>query len=96
MEQAKVVMNLKEGIIELEGPLEFVQKYLDTYYPTVKKSSRLYTTPEFAPPEEVVPSPKKIVAHRTKGKAARQLSCAECIRLSGRGRLELMVSHCTK
>ncbi len=31
MEPAKAIINLKDGIIELEGPVEFVEKYLNTY-----------------------------------------------------------------
>lgn len=36
MEEAKVVINLKEGIIELEGPVDFVRHCLDMYEPTIK------------------------------------------------------------
>ncbi len=36
MDEAKIVMNLKEGIIELQGPVEFVQHYLDTYQFAIK------------------------------------------------------------
>jgi len=31
MDQAKAVINLSEGIIQLEGPVEFVQRYLEKY-----------------------------------------------------------------
>ena len=33
MEMVKAVINLKEGVIELEGPREFVEKYLELYRP---------------------------------------------------------------
>jgi len=36
MDEAKVVINLKEGIIELQGPVEFVRHYLDMYQPAIK------------------------------------------------------------
>ena len=36
MEQAKAVINLNEGVIQLEGPVEFVQRYLEKYAPAVK------------------------------------------------------------
>jgi len=39
MDQAKAVINLKEGIIELEGPVEFVRYYLDKYAPSGKGPS---------------------------------------------------------
>ena len=31
MDEARAVINLKEGIIELQGPVEFVRHYLNTY-----------------------------------------------------------------
>ena len=36
MDQAKAVIDLKEGVIQLEGPVEFVQRYLEKYAPAVK------------------------------------------------------------
>ncbi len=36
MDQAKAVINLNEGIIELEGPLEFVERYLERYGSAIK------------------------------------------------------------
>ena len=42
MDQAKAVINLNEGIIQLEGPVEFVQRYLEKYAPAMKGLS----TPE--------------------------------------------------
>jgi hypothetical protein len=35
MDEARVVINLKEGIIELEGPVDFVRHYLDMYQSTI-------------------------------------------------------------
>ena len=31
MDQAKAVINLNEGVIQLEGPVQFVQRYLEQY-----------------------------------------------------------------
>ncbi len=42
MDQAKAVINLNEGIIQLEGPVEFVQRYLERYTLATKGPS----TPE--------------------------------------------------
>ncbi len=42
MDQAKAVINLNEGVIQLEGPVEFVQRYLEKYAPAMKGLS----TPE--------------------------------------------------
>jgi len=37
MDTVKAVINLKEGVIELEGPQEFVEKYLELYRPNATK-----------------------------------------------------------
>jgi len=37
MDTVKVTINAKEGIVELEGPLKFVEKYLNLYYPDASK-----------------------------------------------------------
>jgi len=42
MDQAKAIINLNEGVIQLEGPVEFVQRYLERYAPAIKGLS----TPE--------------------------------------------------
>ncbi len=36
MDQAKAVINLNEGVIQLEGPVGFVQHYLEKYAPAGK------------------------------------------------------------
>jgi hypothetical protein len=36
MNEAKAIINIKEGIIELQGPVEFVRTYLDRYHDAVK------------------------------------------------------------
>ena len=36
MDQAKAIINLNEGVIQLEGPVEFVERYLEKYAPVVK------------------------------------------------------------
>jgi len=43
MSEARVVIDLKEGIIELEGPIDFVRHYLEMYQPAIKKLSRTAT-----------------------------------------------------
>jgi hypothetical protein len=39
MTQAKAIINLNEGTIQLEGPLEFVREYLERYAPAMKGQS---------------------------------------------------------
>lgn len=62
MDEARVVINLKEGIIELQGPVDFVRHYLNTYQPAIKGLQSL--------PEEVAVSPKKAKVLPRKRKAA--------------------------
>jgi len=62
MDEAKVVINLKEGIIELQGPVDFVRHYLDTYQPAIKGLQGL--------PKEVAVSPEQTKAVPRKRKAA--------------------------
>lgn len=37
MDQAKAIINVNEGTIQLEGPVEFVRHYLEIYAPAVKR-----------------------------------------------------------
>jgi len=62
MEDAKVVINLKEGIIEMEGPADFVQRCLDMYRPTIQGLQGL--------PQDVAVSPEKAKPLPEKSKAA--------------------------
>ena len=36
MEEARVVIDLKEGVIELQGPVDFVRHYLEIYQRSIK------------------------------------------------------------
>ena len=40
MAEARVVIDLKEGVIELEGPVDFVRHYLEIDQPTLKRLPR--------------------------------------------------------
>ena len=61
MDDARVVINLKEGIIELQGPVDFVRHYLDTYQPAIKGLQSL--------PKDVAVSTEKAKALPRKRKA---------------------------
>lgn len=61
MDEARVVINLEEGIIELQGPVEFVRRYLDMYQPAIKGLQGL--------PRGVAVGPEKTKALPRKRKA---------------------------
>jgi hypothetical protein len=51
MDEARVVINLKEGIVELQGPADFVRHCLDMYQPAMNGLMGL--------PSEAAPKPEK-------------------------------------
>lgn len=69
MDKARVAINLKEGIIELQGPIDFVQYYLDRYRPVVKEVAHL---PEESAPRETsfLPRKRKAAGRRNRGSYA--------------------------
>ena len=70
MGQVKVVINLSEGIIELEGPVEFVERYSERYGVAIKGLPA--AEPQHAGPPRVV---------KASGKArGGQRSCTRAIR----------------
>lgn len=71
MDQAKAIINLNEGVIQLEGPVEFVQRYLERYAPAIKGISAP------APPAGRAAKQAKTTAGRRRGGRA---SCARAIR----------------
>ncbi len=62
MDEAKVVINLKEGVIELQGPVDFVRHYLSAYQPAIMGLQSL--------PKDITVSPEKTKAVPRKRKAA--------------------------
>lgn len=70
MDQAKAIINLNEGIIQLEGPVEFVQHYLEMYAPAVKG------LPPTAPRTAVSGAAKEARGRRRGGR----FSCTRAIR----------------
>ncbi len=61
MDEARVVINLKEGIIELQGPVDFVRHYLDMYQSAIEELQGL--------PKDIAVSPEKAKALPRKRKA---------------------------
>jgi len=72
MEDAKVLINLKEGIIEIEGPADFVKHCLDMYGPGIKGLLGLPQDTTAAPEKaSVVPQKRKaVVARQRRGRRA--------------------------
>jgi hypothetical protein len=73
MTQAKAIINLQTGTIELEGPVEFVRAYLERYAPLMSDQQ----APDSRKPRAITPRGKvakdKGVKKRiVKGKPARQ------------------------
>lgn len=65
MDTVKAVINIKEGVIELEGPQEFVEKYLELYRPDASKwQTALLQKGEVKTKEE---APKRTRAPKPKG-----------------------------
>jgi hypothetical protein len=56
MDEAKAIINIKEGIIELSGPVDFVRQYLDRYQSAIK----IETAPEKAPAAPAAPTAKVV------------------------------------
>jgi hypothetical protein len=58
----KALINLKDGTIQLEGPQEYVEKYLDKYDPMIKEWKPFSTLPQEGESREV----EKPVTKRTR------------------------------
>ena len=70
MSEARVVIDLKEGVIELEGPIDFVRHYLEMYQPAIKRLNRGVAANQ----EISKPSSKKSRASK-----AKRVSCTAAI-----------------
>ena len=71
MDKTRAVINLKEGIIELEGPVDFVRHYLDIYQSAIKGLPMDIS---------VMKTRKRKVVPGTKAEKGKRTSCAEAIR----------------
>ena len=80
MDEARVVINIKKGVIELEGPVDFVRHYLDTYQFAIKELQGLPKGPVVSPQKaKALPREKKGARGTKAGKRERR-SCAAAIR----------------
>jgi len=80
MDEAKVVINLKEGIIELQGPVDFVRHYLDTYQPAIKGLQSLPKETAVSPEKAKALPPKSKTKAAAKAKKAGRISCTGAVR----------------
>ena len=62
MDTVKAVINLKEGTLQLEGPQEFVEKYLDQYNSMIQN----WKTFSSLPPEAKRKDEKEVAPKRTR------------------------------
>jgi len=79
MDEARVVINLKEGIVELQGPADFVQRCLDMYGPGIRGLLGL--------PQDVAVGPERAKPLPAKAKAAAVIKPRREKRASGIGTL---------
>ena len=80
MDEARVVINLKEGIVELQGPADFVKHCLDMYGPAIKGLQGLpQDAGATAEKTKAAPRRKKLVA-ATKARESRRGSAMGAIR----------------
>lgn len=71
MAEARVFIDLKEGVIELEGPIDFVEKYMAKYAPGA--------TATVAPEHPVVKRGRGRPAKATKPVKKKKVSCDKII-----------------
>ncbi len=80
MDDARVVINIKEGVIELQGPVDFVRHYLDTYQFAIKELQGLPKDIAVRPEKpKALPRKRKEAPRRKTGRRVRG-SCTEAIR----------------
>lgn len=74
----KALINLKDGTIQLEGPQDFVEKYLDKYHPIIEKGAKSASIPEKKEEEN---EGEKAIQKRTRtAKSKAGPTCGEKIR----------------
>jgi len=67
VDTVKAVINLKEGVIELEGPQEFVEKYLNLYRPDASKWQAVLSLKSEVETKEKAPKRLRRGAPKPKG-----------------------------
>ena len=80
MDEARAVINLKEGTIELQGPVDFVRHYLDTYRSAIRGSQGLPKGFAAAPGMDEAPSRRGRGRLSTKARKAKRGSSLAAVR----------------
>ncbi len=79
MDQAKAIINIKEGIIELEGPVDFVRPYLEKYKPVINHPEGLPKEGAVSPGKAGPPPEAKKRAPPRKAERVAPRPCAAAI-----------------
>lgn len=77
MDQAKAIVNLKEGLIDLEGPVEFVREYLNRF--AAKGLKTTLKGIEVTPAEEGVKIKAKALRRKKRSRTG-HMSSVEAVR----------------
>ena len=80
MDEAKAVINIKEGVIELQGPVDFVRHYLDRYQFAIKELQGLPKSVAVRPEKAEALPRKEKKAPRRKARRIARGSCTGAIR----------------
>ncbi len=59
MDEAKAIINIKEGVIELQGPVDFVRHYLSAYQPAIMGLQSLPKDTSVSPEKAKAPPRKR-------------------------------------
>lgn len=82
MDIVKATINIKEGVIQLEGPQEFVEKYLNLYRPDASKWKSAISQ------EREVGTKEEAAAKRTRTRAAKPKGTPSCL-----GRIRTIINE---
>ncbi len=80
MDQAKAIINLKEGVVQLEGPVEFVREYLERF--ATKGQQGMPKGIQVTPKRKAVKGREKAVPRprRAKRRGRGRIICTDAVR----------------
>ena len=80
MDEAKAIINIKEGVIELQGPVDFVRHYLDRYQYAIKDLQGLPKDSTVSPQKAKAVPRKRKTAPAAKAEKGKRAPCTGAIR----------------